>query len=856
MLVSSCRGSRLPGLLLSAAVILVAPTVMAIAQTPLSSPAPTTQSPQTPPPDPPVTFTVTVIGTTPLPGVELPISRVPSPVQTATDRDIDRSGALDIADFLNRRMNGVHVNDTQNNPFQPDVNYRGYTASPLLGTPQGLSVYMDGVRLNQPFGEIVSWDLIPRIAIASTTLMPGSNPLFGLNTLGGALALQMKDGRTHRGTTVQATYGSDVRRAVEFEHGGQTAAKSFHWYVAGNLFGEDGWRDDSPSDVRQIFGKAGWQRERTDVAASAGHANNSLTGNGLQDFQLLDRDYASIYTKPDTTDNRSTLVNVSARHLLNTGLTVRANAYYRDIRTNSVNGDVNEESLDQSMYQPGDAERAALAAAGYGTIPASGLDASNTPFPSLRCIGNALLNDAPSETCNGLINQTRTTQQNGGLSAQLTHRRTVGTSANLFTVGAAFDRSAVGFGQSTELGYLNPDRGVTGVGAFGDGGVTGGDADGEPYDTRVDLDGDVTTWSLYLTDTLPLGSRAHVTLAGRYNRTSIRNRDHIQPGGGPGSLDGDHIFERFNPAAGITVDVTPAVNLYASYNEGSRAATSIELGCADPEEPCKLPNAMAGDPPLDQVVTRTVEGGIRATDGRMSWYAGAFRAENRDDILFVTSEQTGFGYFRNFGETRRQGLEIGARSQIGRVMLGAGYTFLRATFESEETVNGQSNSSNDAAESGEPGLEGTIEIEPGDRLPFIPQHLLKVFADVQVTSRLSVDVDLLASGSSYARGNENNRHAPDGTYYLGEGSVDGYAVVNLGARFALTRRVQLIAQINNLFDREYATGAQLGPAGFTESGTFVARPLPAVDGGFPLRHTTFLAPGAPLRAWIGARVRF
>ncbi len=835
--------------------MVASPVFIAGAQNPSSTPTPEPPKPQTPTPDPPVTLRVTVIGTTPLPGVELPVVQVPGPVQTATDRDIDDSGALDVSDFLNRRMNGVHVNEVQNNPFQPDVNYRGYTASPLLGTPQGLSVYMDGVRLNQPFGEVVSWDLIPRMAIASTTLMPGSNPIFGLNTLGGALSLQTKDGRTYPGTALQATYGSAVRRALEFDHGGQTASRRFNWYLAGNVFAEDGWRDDSPSDVRQIFGKIGWQRDRGDVVLSVGHANNSLTGNGLQDFRLLDRDYASIYTKPDTTDNRTTLVSASARRQLNPRLSLLANVYYRDIRTNTVNGDINEESLDQSLYQPGAAERAALAAAGYGAVPDGGLDAGNTPFPSLRCIGNALLNDEPSEKCNGLINQTRTSQHNGGVSGQVTHR-TMGARENVFTAGAGFDRSAVGFTQSTELGYLNPDRSVTGVGAFGDGGLTGGDADGEPYDTRVNLDGDMTTWSVYLTDTMPIGSRTHVTLAGRYNRTSLRNRDQIEPGGGPGSLDGDHVFERFNPAAGVTVAVSPTVNMYASHSEGSRAATSIELGCANPEEPCKLPNAMAGDPPLNQVVTRTVEGGIRGTHARLAWYAGAFRAGNRDDILFVTSEQTGFGYFRNFGETRRQGLELGARSNVGRVTFGAGYTFLHATFETAETVNGESNSTNDAAEDGEPGLDGVIEIAPGDRLPFIPQHLLKVFGDVQVTSRLGVDIDLVASGSSYARGNENNRHEADDTYYLGEGSVDGYAIVNLGARYALTRRVQLIGQVNNLFDRQYATGAQLGPAGFTESGTFVARPLPAINGEFPVRQTTFLAAGAPLRAWIGVRLHF
>jgi outer membrane receptor protein involved in Fe transport len=808
------------------------------------------------PPDPPLTISVTVIGTTALPGVELPAIQVPSPVQTATDRDIDQSGALELSDFLNRRMNGVYVNEVQNNPFQADVNYRGYTASPLLGTPQGLSVYMDGVRLNQPFGEVVSWDLIPRIAIASTTLMPGSNPLFGLNTLGGALSLQTKDGRKSRGTRLEATYGSDVRRSLEFEHGGRTAASRFHWYLAGTLFGEDGWRDDSPSDVRQIFGKAGWQRDRADVTVSVAHADNSLSGNGVQEYRLLDRDYGSIYTKPDITDNRSTLLNVSAQHRLRPGVSLLANAYYRDIRTNSVNGDINEESLDQALYQPDAAERAALAAAGYGAIPATGLDAGNTPFPSLRCIANALLNDEPSEKCNGLINQSRTAQQNGGATGQVTHRRALGAGENVFTVGAGFDRSSVGLTQFTELGYLNPDRSVTGVGAFGDGGLTGGEADGEPYDTRVDLDGHVTTWSVYLTDTLPIGSRAHVTLSGRYNRSSIRNRDRIEPGGGPGSLDGDHVFARFNPAAGVTFDVSRAVNVYAGYSEGSRAATSIELGCADPEEPCKLPNAMAGDPPLSQVVARTAEGGIRGTHKRLAWYAGAFRAENRDDILFVTSDQTGFGYFKNFGKTRRQGLETGARSQVGRVTFGVGYTLLDATFESEETVNGESNSTNDAARDGEPGLEGLIEIEPGDRLPFIPRHLLKIFGEVQITRRLSVDADLLASSSSYARGNENNRHEPDGTYYLGEGTADGYAIVNLGARYALTSRLEVIGQVNNLFNRNYATGAQLGPTGFTESGTFVARPLPAIGGEFPVRQSTFLAAGAPIRAWVGARVRF
>src|SRR5207342_1201545 len=208
---------------------------------------------QSAPPAPAPTFKVEVIETTPLPGLDLKLEQIPAPVQTAVSADVEASGALDLSDFLNRRFTGVFINEIQGNPFQPDLNYRGYTASALLGTPQGLSIYMDGVRMNQPFGDVVSWDLIPRMAIGSTTLMPGSNPLFGLNTLGGALAIQTKDGRTSPGTAVRAVYGSDVRRSLEFEHGGSRAS-GLNWYVAGNLFAEDGWRDDSPSDVRQVFG--------------------------------------------------------------------------------------------------------------------------------------------------------------------------------------------------------------------------------------------------------------------------------------------------------------------------------------------------------------------------------------------------------------------------------------------------------------------------------------------------------------------------------------------------------------------------------------------------------------------------
>ena len=129
------------------------------------------------------------------------------PAQTASDKQLTASHATDITDYLKRMVGGVYVNDVQNNPLQPDINYRGFTASPLLGTPQGLSVYVDGVRINQPFGDVVSWDLIPKSAIRSITLVPGSNPLFGRNSLGGALSVRTKDGRSDPGTVAEVSYG-------------------------------------------------------------------------------------------------------------------------------------------------------------------------------------------------------------------------------------------------------------------------------------------------------------------------------------------------------------------------------------------------------------------------------------------------------------------------------------------------------------------------------------------------------------------------------------------------------------------------------------------------------------------------
>ncbi|HUL80719.1 MAG TPA: TonB-dependent receptor [Gammaproteobacteria bacterium] len=798
--------------------------------------------------------TITVIGTMPLPGHELDESRVAAPVQVATAADIDASHALDLTAYMNRRLGSVYVNDIQNNPLQPDINYRGYTASPLLGTPQGLSVYMDGVRLNQPFGDVVSWDLIPRATIASVTLIPGSNPLFGRNTLGGALSVRTKDGFSDPGTDVRLSYGSNDRAQIEFETGDH-ADSGLYWYASGNYLQDDGWRDASPTDASQLLGKLGWRDADTDISVTAAFADTDLTGNGFQEQNFLARDYASVYTKPDNTQNDSHLLNIALRHTLNERLSFSGNVYSRDLHTSTLNGDINDDSLEENVYQPNAAEQAALTAAGYTGFPTSGENASNTPFPSWRCIANILLNTEPNEKCNGLNNRTHTGQSNSGLSGQLTWSFDHGGRKNELTVGAAYDKSRTHFTQSSQFGYLTPDRAVEtveGPGAFADGTQDSENA----FDARVDLTGTAHTTSVFASDSLDLGPAVTLTLSGRYDRTEIENTDAITPEDEPGTLTGEHAFSRFNPAFGITFAPSAKFGAYFGYNEGSRAPSSIELGCADPENPCRLPNSMAGDPPLDQVVTKTVEAGFRGRSGAgVGWNAGVFRADNHNDIMFVADQQDGFGYFKNFGQTRRQGVELGIDSRIGKFDVGANYTWLDATYRSDEIVNGEGNSTNDGAA---PGFEGNIEVHPGDHIPLTPQNLFKAYAQWQVARKVSIDMDVLYVSGSYARGNENNEHVPDGVYYLGPGKTPGYTVFNLGAELTPTEHVRVFAQIDNVFEEQYYTGSLLAATGFTNTGSFIARPFPTpvIDGERALRHATFYAPGAPRTLWFGASYAF
>lgn len=765
---------------------------------------------------------IEVISTTPLQGIGLPLEQVPANVQIVKEKDLTEQKSISISDYINQNLLGVSVNDTQNNPYQPDVNFHGYSASPLLGTPQGLSVFVDGVRVNEPFGDVVNWDLIPVNAINGISLIPGSNPLFGLNTLGGALSVQTKSGRTNPGGAIEAYRGSWGRKAGSAEFGGVSKDGSIDYFISANVFSEDGWRDFSPSDVAQVFAKMGWQNETTSLNLSYTGADNKLVGNGLapDDFlQSLGRD--SILTRPDITDNKLSFFNLNWSHFFNDDTQLSGNAYYRYGRTSTLNGDGNDDFDGDEVNEEFDND-------GNPDVISSGELAAALA----ECVAGADENTA-EDFCSGAINRTSSKRKGYGFNVQMTFSQDVMQMKNQFITGLGYDYGRTLFKQSTEFGLVNATRAIDGIGVFGDEG-------------EVDLKGVSKTWSLFATDTLSLSPMWHVTMSARYNHTKVENDDRINPIPDPDpvnniSLTSDQSFNRINPAVGLNFTPSKDLTAYASYNEGSRAPTAIELGCANPNQPCRLPNAFAGDPPLDQVVAKTYEGGLRGKLTQdIKWSFAAYRAQNFNDIQFINADSNGSGFFDNVGKTRRLGLDAAISGAINKFNWSVGYSYVKATYESDFLIANEVNSS--AIDTNDDGDEDSIQVSKGDRIIGIPQHQLKLRLAYDVTPSWTVGSNVFAFSDQYARGNENNDHEGKG------GKVGGYAVVNLDTRYNFgSSGWQLFAKANNIFDREYSNGGLLGEHRFdAATGSFSGNEV----------NTPFFAPGAPRAGWIGLRYEF
>jgi outer membrane receptor protein involved in Fe transport len=748
-----------------------------------------------------------VISTTPLKGIGLPIEKIPATVQTVKAKDIAIQRPISLADYINNNLMGVSINEVQNNPYQPDVRFRGFTASPLLGTPQGLSVFQDGVRVNELFGDVVNWDLIPNNAIAGINLMSGSNPVFGLNTLGGALSVTTKNGRTHQGGGIEVSTGSWQRQNVSGEYGGVSKDGAIDYFFSANYFDEDGWRDYSPTTVKQVFGKVGWQNETSRLELSYTGADNDMIGNGLVQKQVIDQfGRSAINTQPDQTENKMSFLNLNGSHWLSDQVELTANVYYRNSERKTLNGDINDD-----------------------------FDEDNGDLA--ECIAGAEEDEA-EQSCSGALNRSLTDQKGYGINLQLAFNQDVMGKSNLFIAGADYNYSKIEFNQLTEFGLINAQQGVNSVGVEGDEG-------------EVDLEGKTNSYSLFFTDTMSLTDQWHVTLSGRYNHVKVVNDDIIHPtgtsfiNGEDETLSGNHSFNRFNPAVGVSYTPTKSLSLHGSYNEGMRAPTSMELGCANPKIPCKLPNSMAADPVLKKVVAKTFEVGGRGKIAEgVGWSAAVYRTENHDDIHFIATNAAGLGYFDNVGKTRRQGFDGSLMADYGKLSWRASYSYVDATYQTPLELSNEVNSTAD---------DDVIQVQKGDQLAGVPEHSFKLRVQYQATANWSVGATFNRFSEVYAMGNENNDHqAGVGVNQEGEdavaesGVISGYTVVNLDTRYKFGNTGwQLFAKATNIFDKEYSTGGLLGENWF-QNGQFSGEDEPAL----------MLMPGAPRAGWVGVRYDF
>jgi outer membrane receptor protein involved in Fe transport len=274
----------------------------------------------------------------PLPGLGLTKEEIPGNVQSISAKEIKEAHSLSITDLMNRKLQSVTVNDYQGNPFQMDVQYRGFTAGPQIGTPQGLSVFIDGIRVNEPFGDVVNWDMLPLNALSSIDVFPGSNPIFGLNTLGGAFSLKTKDGFNNAGGDIDILTGSFGRKQLQVEGGWNNGTIGL--FGAGNFFLEDGWRKNSPSRVNQFFSKASYRGDKLDLNLSTLLVQTNLVGNGVLPLEMYAQDRDGVFTAPDRTKNQLDQYQLSGSYFVNDSFTVTGQIYRRNSKRHQIGADV------------------------------------------------------------------------------------------------------------------------------------------------------------------------------------------------------------------------------------------------------------------------------------------------------------------------------------------------------------------------------------------------------------------------------------------------------------------------------------------------------------------------------------
>ena len=264
-------------------------------------------------------------------------AKVPNAVSTVTSEDFTRTKDVQVTDVLARNVPGVILSDQQGNEFQRTLNYRGFNASPVNGMAQGLAVYQNGVRINEAFGDVVNWDFLPSNAIDSVSIV-GTNPVFGLNAIGGAAVINMRDGFGFQGTEIDARAGSNGRYQGSLTTGMQSG--SYAAFLALEGIHDDGFRDFSESQIRRMYADLGVKRDGSEFHINFTGADNQVGVTAAAPVELLDTGWERVFTSPQTTDNELQMVSINGSVKATPTLTLGGVAYFRHFKQKHDDGNI------------------------------------------------------------------------------------------------------------------------------------------------------------------------------------------------------------------------------------------------------------------------------------------------------------------------------------------------------------------------------------------------------------------------------------------------------------------------------------------------------------------------------------
>jgi iron complex outermembrane recepter protein len=576
---------------------------------------------------------IEIIGTSPAPGLGRAAGTLPANVQAFTGSELVRERNSGVAALLAREGTGVSLASLQGNAFQPDLVFRGFTASPLLGSAQGLSVFIDGVRVNDPFGERVPWDLLPTVAIANLQLLPGSSPAFGANTLGGALALYTKDGREHPGAAATASIDSHGQRGLEAELGGTRG----HWdgYVAASDTHAPGWAQHNASRVRLLFAKLGYRAGGTDIDLGYSGGNNHLEGT-----QLLPASWQATpteaYTWPDAAHDQQQQLALKASSDLGRGLLLSATAYLRMLATDELDANVDEDALASGAAQP------------------AGGNATND---RLRAQTHA-----------------------SGAALQLSWQGALAGRTHALTLALSHDRGDIDFLHAAQSALFSPTREAVGSGGFA---------------TVTDLALGQQSTGLALGDAVTLAPHWTLDVSGRHTRALARSRD--RSGQDPAldaahsfsQRDGAlgltwHGAGQSTAYANFGTGTRMPTPAELSCADPAAPCTLANSFVADP--PLQAVRART----LEFGIRGPLPG------GRWRFAAFRTRLDHDIQMVATGNAAIATGYFSNVGSTERRGLEFTAQGQAGKVLAQAALALTQARYLDPWRTSSPGNAAADA----------------------------------------------------------------------------------------------------------------------------------------------------------------